>query len=62
MPDQIIKELESRGVTMDTQNIMNIFGVSKAANRKLDTLRRYYYNWRSSAARALDSQIVLQIS
>lgn len=59
MPDQIIKELESRGVTMDTQNIMNIFGVSKeAANRKLDTLRRYHYNWRSSAARALDSQIV----
>lgn len=45
MPDQIIKELESRGVTMDTQNIMNIFGVSKeAANRKLDTLRRYHYN------------------
>lgn len=63
MPEQVINELRSRGAIIKAEFLRKKFGVSlEAANRRIETLGKYNYNWRSSDEKLFDETILFKYS
>lgn len=61
MPEQLIRELQHRGVRISTGFLQSEFGVSAlAADKRLSTLARTSGEWRSRAEREFDDIILLK--
>ena len=61
MPEQILRELQRRGVTITNRFLQQRFGVSyEAANKRLDTLARNQAEWHSRSEREYDDLILLK--
>lgn len=59
MPEQLLRYLQSRGVTITLSFLMNSFGVSKTAARKrIDNLAKTNAEWRSREEREFDDIIL----
>lgn len=59
MPEQIIREVQNRGVAITKNFLIESFGVSdKAAEKRIETLSKYQYSWRSDEERLFDDIIV----
>ncbi len=61
MPEQLIRELQRRGVRITRYFLQPTFGVSEqAAGKRLDTLARTNVEWRSRAEKEFDDIILLR--
>ena len=61
MPEQLLRELQSRGITITNPFLQSTFGVSGlAANKRLNTLAKTNSEWRSRAEREFDDIILLK--
>lgn len=59
MPEQVLRELASRGVKIDTKFLMQHFAVSEmAAQKRIDTLAKTNTEWRSRAEKEYDDVIL----
>ena len=63
MPEQIIRELQRRGVSVNKTFLQNYFGVSEqAAEKRIETLAKTNYEWRSREEKAFDDIILMKYS
>ena len=63
MPEQVIRELRSRGVIVDKRFLMEHFEVSEtAAQKRIDTLAKTNTEWRSRAEKEYDDVILWKFS
>jgi len=63
MPDQLLRELQSRGVAITSSFLQSKFGVSApAANKRINTLSKTNFEWRSHAERQYDDIILLKFA
>lgn len=63
MPEQIIRELLHRGVGINKTFIQNYFGVSEeAAQKRIETLAKTNYEWRSREEKEFDDIILMKYS
>lgn len=63
MPEQVLRELVSRGVKIDTRFLMQHFAVSEtAAQKRIDTLAKTNTEWRSRAEKEYDDVILWKFS
>ena len=61
MPEQLIRELQRRGVIISESFLMNTFGVSReAAKKRRATLNKINWDWRSVEERLTDEAICLK--
>lgn len=61
MPEQLIRELQIRGVSISESFLMNTFGVSReSANKRRNTLNKINWDWRSSEEKMFDEAIILK--
>lgn len=61
MPEQILRELQRRGVKIDGAFLQNTFQVSKeAAEKRLATLAKTNYEWKSREEKTFDDVIMLK--
>ncbi len=59
MPEQIIRELQHRGIKIDCLTLQKIFGVSaQAANKRIETLAKTNIEWHSRAEKEFDDLIL----
>lgn len=59
MPEQLLRECQSRGRQLTISYLMQSFGVSEyAAQKRIATLARTTYEWRSRAEREFDDYIM----
>lgn len=63
MPEQILKEFQRRGAVINRQFLITAFGVSKqAADKRLETLAKTTYEWRSRAEKEFDDVILIKFA
>ena len=63
MPEQVLRELASRGVKIDKRFLMQHFEVSEtAAQKRIDTLAKTNTEWRSRAEKEYDDVILWKFS
>ena len=63
MPEQLIRELQRRGVGITKQFLINAFNVSPlAADKRLNTLRKINWDGRSKSEREYDDLILFKYS
>lgn len=63
MPEQIIRELQRRGIGISKAFLQNYFGVSEdAAKKRIETLARTNYEWRSREEKMFDDIILTKYS
>lgn len=63
MPEQLLRELQHRGVTIRSAFLQEKFGVSKqAADKRLETLAKTDFEWRSRAEKEFDDIILSRFS
>ena len=63
MPEQIIRLFHKRGTSIDRSFIKNTFGTSdEAAQKRIDTLAKTSYEWRSRAEKEFDDVILYKFS
>lgn len=63
MPEQIIRELQRRGVGINKTFLQNYFGVSEeAAKKRIETLAKTNYEWRSREEKEFDDIILTKYS
>ncbi len=63
MPEQIIREFQRRGAVINRQFLMTAFGVSEqAADKRIETLAKTVYEWRSRAEREFDDVILIKFA
>lgn len=63
MPEQIIREFQRRGITITVPFIQKNFGVSQqAAEKRINTLAKTTYDWKSRAEKEFDDIILLKYS
>ena len=61
MPEQLLRELQSRGVVITKSFLQSSFGVSGvAADKRINTLAKTNYEWRSRSEREFDDIILLK--
>ncbi len=61
MPEQLLRELQSRGVRITIPFLQANFGVSKlAAEKRIDTLAKTVSEWRSRSEREFDDIILMK--
>lgn len=61
MPEQLLRELQSRGVRITVPFLLTNFGVSEpAAQRRINTLTRTVAEWRSKSEREFDDIILMK--
>ena len=61
MPEQLLRELQSRGMQITKRFLQNTFGVSEpAAERRINTLAKTNTEWYSRAEREFDDIILLK--
>lgn len=61
MPEQVIIELKSRGAIINKTFLMTNFGVSEeAAEKRIETLGKYNYQWRSEDEKLFDESILFK--
>lgn len=61
MPEQVIIELRKRGAIVNKTFLIQNFGVSEeAAEKRLETLGRYNYEWRSQEEKIFDESILFK--
>lgn len=59
MPEQLIHEIERRGVNITVQLLQGCFGVSKeAAEKRIQTLNKINWSWRSDEEKWFDDCII----
>lgn len=63
MPEQLIRELQRRGMRIDIDLLMKIFGVSnQAATKRIENLAKTNSEWYSRAQKEYDDIILLKYS
>ena len=63
MPEQVLRELATRGVKIDTRFLMQHFEISEtAAQKRIDTLAKTNTEWRSRAEKEYDDVILWKFS
>lgn len=63
MPEQLIRELNRRGVNTNEDFLQKYFGVSKeAANKRLSTLSKTEYEWKKREEKEFDEAILYKYS
>lgn len=63
MPEQIIREFQRRGIAITVPFIQKNFGVSQqAAEKRISTLAKTTYDWKSRAEKEFDDIILLKYS
>lgn len=63
MPEQLIRELNRRGVNINIDSLQKYFGVSKeAANKRLVTLSKTDYEWKKREEKEFDGTILYKYS
>lgn len=63
MPEQLIREIERRGVKITVPLLQCCFGVSKeAAEKRIQTLNKINWNWRSDEEKWFDDCIIQKFS
>lgn len=63
MPEQIIRELQRRGIAITVPFIQKNFGVSQqAAEKRISTLAKTIYDWKSREEKEFDDIILLKYS
>lgn len=63
MPEQVLRELQYRGVAINKAFLQNYFGVSEeAAEKRIGTLARTNYEWRSREEKEFDDIILMKYS
>ena len=61
MPEQVLNELKERGAVITIDFLMKYFGVSKeAAQKRIETMGKINYTWRSSDERLFDETILFK--
>ncbi len=61
MPEQVLRELQYRGVAINKAFLQNYFGVSEeAAEKRIGTLARTNYEWRSREEKEFDDIILMK--
>jgi len=61
MPEQVLNELKERGAVITIDFLVKYFGVSKeAAQKRIDTMGKINYTWRSSDERLFDETILFK--
>lgn len=63
MPEQVINELKNRGAIISKEFLQNNFGVSEeAAEKRIKTLGKLNYGWRSPEEKIFDETILFKYS
>lgn len=63
MPEQILRELQKRGVAITNTFLQQVFGASyEAANKRINTLAHNQAEWHSRSEREFDDLILLKYS
>ncbi len=63
MPEQLLRELQRRGVPIKSAFLQEKFGVSKqAADKRIETLAKTDFEWRSRAEKEYDDIILLRFA
>lgn len=61
MPEQVLNELKKRGAVITVNFLQNHFGVSEeAAQKRIDTMGKINYEWRSSDEKIFDETILFK--
>lgn len=63
MPEQLLSELQRRGVRITSSFLQNTFGVSgQAADKRIETLAKTNMEWRSRAEKEFDDIILIKFA
>ena len=63
MPEQILREFQKRGAVINRQFLMTAFRVSEqAADKRIETLSKTNYEWRSRAEKEFDDVILMKFA